>query len=119
LVLGSLAGAVWYANGGKSSAEYFGEAFGAAVFLSIVWRLPLALGKALSAARTKLHEPLFSALEFGTGAALAAGSIMVVIELALGHVRPPGWEFLILPVMAVSFAVFASIGRRFGMTKRL
>ena len=76
------------------------------------------IDRALTAARTKLPEPLFSSLEFGSGAALAVGAIMVAIELALGHMRPPGWEFFILPAMLLGFGVFASIGRRFGMTRR-
>ena len=118
MVLGFLGWVAWYANRGTSSAEYFGEGLGVVVFLIIIWRLPVIVERALTAARTKLPEPLFSSLEFGSGAALAVGAIMVAIELALGHMRPPGWEFFILPAMLLGFGVFASIGRRFGMTRR-
>ena len=88
----------------------FGIVLGAVVALStsvlIIWKGACIFRKLLETLRSRLPEPIYSCLAFGTSGALSTGGIMLVVILLLGHTRPMGWELDRIPTwMAIVFAI--------------
>jgi len=117
-IMGFIGGIVWYEAGGSPPGDTFADCVGFASFALTVWKLPRLIGKGLEIIRSDMPEPIFSCIEFGTAAALFAGCAMVTVVFLLGHMRPEGWDFMILPVMLLAFGMFALIGRRVGQKRR-